>query len=91
MLCYGKVYIVVTPYNYSLNKMEVVNLIETNWDNVETLIENMLHQHVRVWEDYDYFIVDKATVLIKVYNEQRLIFTVKAKYNGQKLEVVDVS
>jgi hypothetical protein len=64
-----------------------------DWDYTERLIENMLNEHLRTWGSYDYFIINDSTVLIKVYDDgtQRLMFTIKAQLNGEKLEVVEVS
>jgi hypothetical protein len=69
------------------------NLVLYDWDHTERLIENMLNEHLRTWGFYDYFIINEDTVLVKVYDEgdSRLMFTIKAKLAGEKLEVVEVS
>ncbi|WP_187146888.1 hypothetical protein [Saccharolobus islandicus] len=53
----------------------------------------MLNDHMRTWGSYDYFVIDDVTILVKVYAEgnNRLMFTIKAKLAGEKLEVVEVS
>jgi len=69
----------------------VVSLKKLDWDEVEKLIENMLNEHMRVWETYDYFIINDDTVVVKVYDENnRLMFTIKAKLYGESLEPVEV-
>ncbi|WP_062088548.1 hypothetical protein [Sulfolobus acidocaldarius] len=68
-----------------------MNLMKTDWDLIEKVIEEMLNDHMRTWGWYDYFIVDDETILVKVYNEDDdVMFTVKAKAKDGKLEVVDV-
>ena len=63
----------------------------TDWDLVEKIIEEFLNNHMRTWESYDYFIIDDNTILIKVYDDaMRLMFTVKARLNNDKLQVVEV-
>jgi hypothetical protein len=70
-----------------------MNLVLYDWDNTEKMIEDMLNEHLRTWGSYDYFIINEDTVLVKVYDEgnSRLMFTIKAKLAGEKLEVVEVS
>ena len=70
-----------------------MNLMKTDWDLIEKMIDEMLSDHMRTWGSYDYFIINEDTVLVKVYDEgdSRLMFTIKAKLNGEKLEVVEVS
>ena len=68
-------------------------LLKTDWDLVEKVIEEMLNDHMRTWGSYDYFIINEETVLVKVYDEddKRLMFTVKAKLEGERLQVIEVS
>jgi len=52
----------------------------------------MLNDHMRVWKSYHYFIIDDDTILVKVYDEDdKLMFAIKAKLAGEKLEAVEVS
>ncbi|WP_048051900.1 hypothetical protein [Saccharolobus islandicus] len=69
----------------------MTSLLKTDWDNVERLIETMLNDHMRTWDTYNYFVIDNDMVLVKVYVGDRLVFTIKAKLTGDKLEVVEVS
>ncbi len=46
---------------------------------------------MRTWDEYDYFIIDDSTLLIKVYGKNEPVFTIKARLEGDKLVVVDVS
>ena len=65
-----------------------------SWSLIEKAIEEMLNDHMRVWGWYDYFVINDSTILVKVYDMEdtdRLMFTIKAKLNGEKLEVVEVS
>jgi hypothetical protein len=63
-----------------------------SWDLIEKAIEDMLNDHMRTWGWYDYFVVNDVTVLVKVFDENDEVrFTIKAKLNGEKLEVVEVS
>ena len=67
-----------------------MNLLKTDWDLVEKMIDEMLNEHMRTWGSYDYFIINDDTILVKVYDEDdKLMFTVKAKLVGEKLEVVE--
>jgi hypothetical protein len=67
------------------------SLLKLDWDVVQNLIEKFLNEHMRTWEDYDYFIIDDSTILIKVYGKNEPVFTIKARLEGGKLVVVDVS
>ncbi len=67
------------------------SLLKLDWDAVQNLIEKFLNEHMRTWEDYDYFIIDDSTLLIKVYGRNEPVFTIKARLEGNKLVVVDVS
>ncbi len=63
-----------------------------SWDLIEKAIEDMLNDHMRTWGWYDYFVIDDVTILVKVFDENDEVrFTIKAKLNGEKLEVVEVS
>ena len=68
-----------------------MNLMKIDWDLIEKMIDEMLSDHMRTWGSYDYFIINEDTVLVKVYDERsnRLMFTIKAKLAGEKLEVVE--
>ncbi|ACP48587.1 hypothetical protein YN1551_1498 [Sulfolobus islandicus Y.N.15.51] len=70
-----------------------MSLLKADWDTIERAIEKMLNDHMRTWGSYDYFVIDDVTILVKVYAEgnNRLMFTIKAKLAGEKLEVVEVS
>jgi len=71
--------------------IQMISLKKMDWDQIEYLIEKMLNEHMRTWEDYDYFIINDDTVVVKVYNENsRLMFTIKAKLYGESLEPIDV-
>ncbi|QIW23257.1 hypothetical protein EWF20_03265 [Sulfolobus sp. S-194] len=67
------------------------SLLHTDWDNVEELIENTLNDHMRAYDYYDYFIINDSTVLVKVYEKDRLMFSVKMRLQSDKLEVVEVN
>jgi hypothetical protein len=68
------------------------SLLNTDWDLIEKAVEEMLNDHMRTWGSYDYFVINDTTVLIKVYDDdKRLMFIVRAKLNGEKLEVIEVS
>ena len=76
----------------------MINLLKIDWDTIEKLINEMLNDHMRTWGHYDYLIVNEDTVLVKVYENDeddddpgRLLFTIKAKLAGEKLEIVEVS
>jgi len=65
-----------------------------SWDLIEKAIEDMLNDHMKSWGWYDYFVINENNVIVKVYDLEdtdRLMFTIKAKLNGEKLEVVEVS
>jgi hypothetical protein len=69
----------------------MMSLMKMDWDQIEKLIEVLLNEHLRTWGSYDYLIVNDATVLIKVYDEdtQKLMFTIKAQLISDKLEITD--
>jgi hypothetical protein len=65
-----------------------------SWDLIEKAIDEMLNEHMKTWGWYDYFVINENNVIVKVYDLEdtdRLMFTIKAKLNGEKLEVVEVS
>jgi hypothetical protein len=65
-----------------------------SWDLIEKAIDEMLNEHMKTWGWYDYFVINENNVIVKVYDLEdtdRLMFTIKAKLNGGKLEVVEVS
>ena len=69
----------------------MVSLKKLDWDEVEKLIEKMLNERMRTWEEYSYFVVSDDIVLIKVFDENhRLVFTIKAKLNNDTLDPLDV-
>jgi len=72
--------------------------LKLTWNSVEKLINQMLNEHMRTWGHYIYFVVNEDTVVVKVYENDedddtpgRLLFAIKAKLVGDKLEVVEVS
>ncbi len=67
------------------------SLLKLDWDAVQNLIEKFLNEHMRTWDEYDYFIIDDSTLVIKVYGRNEPVFTIKARLEGDKLVVVDVS
>ncbi|ALG96973.1 hypothetical protein [Sulfolobus monocaudavirus SMV3] len=69
------------------------SLLKLDWDVVDKLIESFLNEHMRTWSEYNYFIIDDDTLLIKVYEAQGEVepaFTVKARLEGDRLVVVEV-
>jgi len=69
------------------------SLLKLDWDVVDKLIESFLDEHMRTWSEYNYFIIDDNTILIKVYEAQGEVeptFTIKARLAGDKLVVVEV-
>ena len=68
-----------------------MNLMKTDWDLIEKMIDKMLSDHMRTWDTYNYFVINDDTVLVKAYVGDRLAFTVKAQLVGETLEVVEVS
>jgi hypothetical protein len=70
-----------------------VSLLKVDWNTIERAIEKMLNDHMRTWGSYDYFIIDDVMILVKVYAEgdNRLMFTIKAKWTDKGLEPVEVS
>jgi len=69
----------------------MMGLLNADWDVIEKLVDKMLNDRIRAYAYYNYFIVDDSMIVIKIYDEgDELMFTVKAKYTGEKLEVIDV-
>jgi len=68
-----------------------MNLMKTDWDYVEQLIENALNERIRTYDSYKYMVIDDHHLLVKVYEDNQLIFTIKFQLNGEKLEVIEVS
>jgi hypothetical protein len=70
------------------------SLLKTSWDLIEKAIDEMLNEHMKTWGWYDYFVINENNVIVKVYDLEdtdRLMFTIRAKFNNGKLEVVEVS
>jgi hypothetical protein len=67
----------------------MTGLLTADWDYVEKLIEEALNYRIRTYDDYKYMIVDDYHVLVKVYEGNQPIFTIKFWYHGGKLEVVE--
>jgi len=66
-----------------------MRLMKADWDDVEALIENALMERIRVYDSYKYMLIDDSHLLVKVYEDNQLIFTIKFQLNGEKLEVVE--
>jgi hypothetical protein len=63
--------------------------MKTDWDCIEELIEKALNDRIRVYDSYKYMLIDDTMLLVKVYEGNQLIFTIKFQLNGDKLEVVE--
>ncbi len=66
----------------------MINLMKMDWDDVEALIENALMERIRVYDSYKYMLINDTMLLVKVYEGNQPIFTIKFQLNGEKLEVV---
>ena len=66
-----------------------MNLMKTDWDCIEELIEKALNDRIRVYDSYKYMLINDYHLLVKVYEGNQLIFTIKFQLNGNKLEVVE--
>ena len=66
-----------------------MNLMKMDWDCIEELIEKALNDRIRVYDSYKYMLIDDYHLLVKVYEGNQLIFTIKFQLNGDKLEVVE--
>jgi hypothetical protein len=70
----------------------MMSLLKSSWDLIEKMIDEMLSEHMKTWYTYDYFVVNDTTLIVKVIDKDNMVrFTIKAKLNGEKLEVVEVS
>jgi len=67
-----------------------MNLLRMDWDHVEELIRNALDSRVKTYDDFKYIIIDPRHLLVKVYKDKQLIFTIKFWIHGDKLEVSEV-
>jgi hypothetical protein len=67
-----------------------MNLIKGDWDHVEELIRNALNSRIRTYDSFKYIIIDANHLLVKVYEDKQLIFTIKFWIHGDKLEVSEV-
>jgi len=66
-----------------------MNLMKTDWDCIEELIEKALNDRIRVYDSYKYMLINDTMLLVKVYEGNQPIFTIKFQLNGDKLEVVE--
>jgi hypothetical protein len=64
-----------------------MNLMKTDWDYIEQLIENALNSRIRTYDSYKYMVIDEHHVLVKVYEDNKLIFTIKFWLHVGGLEV----
>ncbi|WP_236748928.1 hypothetical protein [Acidianus manzaensis] len=55
------------------------------------MIKSVLEDKIRVYDYFNYFIIDSEHILVKIYEEDKEIFTVKMELRIGKLEVVEVS
>ncbi|ARM76107.1 hypothetical protein B6F84_08780 [Acidianus manzaensis] len=69
----------------------MTDLLKLDWDNVEDMIKSVLEDKIRVYDYFNYFIIDSEHILVKIYEEDKEIFTVKMELRIGKLEVVEVS
>jgi len=67
-----------------------MNLMKTDWDHIEELIKNALNMRIRTYDSFKYIIIDVNHLLVKVYEDKQLIFTIKFWMHGDKLEVSEV-
>ena len=65
----------------------MTNLFEMDWDTIEHLIEKALDKRLRAYDDYVYMIEDDHHVLVKVYENGQVIFTVEFWLTSGRLEV----
>jgi hypothetical protein len=71
--------------------VSIVDLTKTDWDIIEKIIEDALNRMLRTYDGYKYLIIDSNTLLVKVYEDNELIFTIKFRVYNEKLEVLDAS
>jgi hypothetical protein len=64
--------------------------MKTDWDHIEELIKNALNSRIRAYDSFKYVAIDGNHVLVKVYEGNQLIFTIKFWIHGDKLEVSEV-
>jgi hypothetical protein len=67
-----------------------MNLMKGDWDHIEELIKNALNSRLRTYGSFKYIIIDANHLLVKVYEDKQLIFTIKFWIHGEKLEVSEV-
>jgi len=67
-----------------------MNLMKGDWDHIEELIKNALNMRIRTYDDFKYIIIDPHHLLVKVYEDKQLIFTIKFWIHGDKLEISEV-
>jgi len=67
-----------------------MNLLKMDWDHVEELIKNALNSRLKTYDSFKYIIIDVNHLLVKVYEDKQLIFTIKFWMRGDKLEVSEV-
>jgi len=67
-----------------------MNLLKIDWDHVEELIKNALNSRIRTYDEFKYIIIDSYHILVKVYEDKQLIFTIKFWMRGDKLEISEV-
>jgi len=67
-----------------------MNLLKMDWDHVEELIKNALNSRLKTYDSFKYIIIDVNHLLVKIYEDKQLIFTIKFWMRGDKLEVSEV-
>lgn len=72
-----------------------MDLLKTDWDTIEKMIEEALQKHIRGFEFFEYFVINSDQVLVKIYNKTSngvpyLAFTVKLLRVADRLEVREV-
>ncbi len=65
----------------------MTNLFELDWDSLEHLIEKTLDRMIRAYDDFKYLIVDSNHMLVKIYEDNEVVFTVEFWYTSGRLEV----
>jgi len=65
----------------------MTNLFELDWDTIEHMIENALDKRIRAYDDYVYMIEDDHHLLVKVYENGQVIFTIEFWLTSGRLEV----
>ena len=64
-----------------------MNLMKMDWDQLEQILEDELSVRIRTYDSFKYMIIDANHVLVKVYEDNQLVFTIKFWLRGDKLEV----